>query len=124
MRRIALVALAVTMAGCSSLDSTSPRGSVEGTYSLMRLNGELLPYTFSNGLTLISDDLTLYRDGTYVDVSRYSTGNSLSSQGFFTNINGSLSFQPTPTGQPYQGSVSGTVLTEIVNGFTQTFERR
>jgi hypothetical protein len=97
---------------------------VEGTYSLTRLNGQLLPYTFSNGLTLISDDLTLYRDGTYMDVSRYSTGNSRTEQGYYTNNNGSLFFQPNSSGLTYQGSVSGTVLTEIVSGYTQTFERR
>ena len=73
MRRIVLVALAVIMAGCSSLDATSPSGSVDGTYSLTRINGQTLPYTFSNGLTLLSDDLTLFRDGTYTDVSRYTT---------------------------------------------------
>jgi hypothetical protein len=126
MRRIALAALAMsmtTMAGCSSLDATSPRGSVEGTYSLVRLNGQVLPYTFSSGLTLTSDDLTLYRDGTFMDVSRYSSGSTHTQQGYYTDTNGSLYFEPT-SGSPYQGSVSGTVLTEIVSGFTQTFERR
>ncbi|MEO8562435.1 MAG: hypothetical protein ABI601_10195 [bacterium] len=124
MRRIALVALAVLMVGCSSLDATSPFGSVDGTYSLTRLNGQTLPYTFSNGLTLLSDDLTLYRDGTYMDISRYSTGNSRTEQGYYTNNGGSLYFQPNSSGAAYQGSVSGTVLTEIVSGYTQTFERR
>ena len=125
MRRIALAALAIgmtTMAGCSS-DATSPSGSVEGTYSLIRLNGQTLPYSFSSGLTLTSDDLTLYRDGTFTDVSRYSSGNTHTQQGYYTDTNGSLYFEPS-SDAPYQGSVSGTVLTEIVNGYTQTFERR
>jgi hypothetical protein len=126
MRRFALAALALSMttiAGCSSLDATSPRGSVEGTYSLVRLNGQQLPYTFSSGLTLSSDDLTLYGDGTFTDVSRYTSGSTRTQQGYYTDTNGSLYFEPD-TGSPYQGSVSGTVLTEIVNGYTQTFERR
>lgn len=127
MRRIALAALALsmtTMAACSSLDATSPNGSIEGTYSLVRLNGQVLPYTFSSGLTLVSDDLTLYRDGTYADVSRYSTGSSRTEQGYYTNTNGSLYFEPNTSGSPYQGSISGNVLTEIISGYTQTFERR
>ncbi|HEV7993574.1 MAG TPA: hypothetical protein VGP25_17230, partial [Gemmatimonadaceae bacterium] len=113
------------MAGCSSLDATSPNGSVAGTYSLVRLNGQLLPYTFSTGVTLVSDEVTLYRDGTYVDVSRYASGSTSTQEGFFTNTSGSIYFDSDASGiAPYQGSVSGDVLTEIVNGYTQTFERR
>jgi hypothetical protein len=121
MRRLAMFALATTMAACS-LDSTGPNGSVAGTYTLRTINGSPLPYTFSGGLRLVSDDLTLYSDGTYEDVSRYDTGSNRVEQGYYTNYNGALTFE-SDLGAVYQGSVSGDVLTQIVNGYTQVFER-
>lgn len=127
MRRIALAALAMTMTamtGCSSLDSVGPNGSVAGTYSLVRLNGQSLPYTFSTGVTLVSDDLSLRSDGSYIDVSRYSSGNTITQEGFYEDTNGSIYFEPDANISPYQGSVSGDVMTVIANGYTQTFARR
>jgi hypothetical protein len=121
MRRLAMFALAATMAGCS-LDSTGPNGSVAGTYNLRTINGQSLPYTFSSGLRLTSDQLTLYRDGTYEDVSRYADGSSFVDDGDYTNYNGALTFYST-TGQVYQGSVSRDILTQVLNGYTQVFER-
>jgi hypothetical protein len=127
MRRIALAALGMTMSvmtGCSSLDSIGPNGSVAGTYTLVRLNGQLLPYTFSTGVTLVSDDLSLRSDGSYIDVSRYASGNTITQEGFYDNTNGSLYFEPDANIAPFQGSVNGDVLTVIANGYTQTFARR
>ena len=123
MRRIAMVALAMTMAGCS-MDATGPSGSVEGTYSLTRIGGSTLPYTFSNGVVLVSEDLTLYRDGTYQDMSRYGNGQQSVDQGYYTETNGALSFQSTSNNLSFAGSVSGNVLTDFVGGFTQTFQKR
>lgn len=123
MRRIVMAAFAITLAGCSTLDSLGPSGSVEGTYSLALLNGSRLPYTFSNGVTLVGDDLTLYRDGTYTDYSRYASGSSRTEDGYFSSTNGSLMFQPT-TGSAYQGSITGRVLTQIVGGYEQRFEKQ
>jgi hypothetical protein len=123
MRRIAMLALAMTMAGCS-VDSTSPNGSVSGTYDLRRINGDLLPYTFPGGATLFDDQLTLYRDGSYVDESRYDSGTSVSDEGYYTSYNGSVTFQSTRNNVTYQGSLSDDVLTVITNGYTQVFERR
>jgi hypothetical protein len=123
MRRLVLFALASTLAltACST-DSTGPNGSVAGTYSLQRINGQTLPYTFSSGLRLTSDQLTMNRDGTYEDVSRYSDGSSFVDDGDYTEYNGAITFYST-TGQTYQGSVSGDVLTQVLNGYTQVFQR-
>jgi hypothetical protein len=123
MRRIAIAALAITLAGCSTSDSLGPSGSVEGTYSLALLNGSRLPFTFSNGLTLVSDDLTLYPDGSYSDFSQYSTGATRTENGFYSENNGSLLFQPNAGGS-YQGSINGRVLTQIVGGYEQRFEKQ
>ena len=123
MRRIALAALAISLAGCSTLDSLGPSGSVEGTYSLALLNGSRLPYTFSSGVTLVSDDLTLDRDGSFTDYSRYANGSSRTEYGYYSSTNGSLVFQPN-SGGSYQGSISGRILTEIVGGYEQRFEKQ
>jgi len=124
MRRIAFFALTAASLSACSLDSVGPSGSVTGTYTLRRINGSTLPYTFTSGQRLISDDLTLYRDGTFIDVSRYETGETNTDEGFYTNDNGSLNFESSETGLVYQGSITDDVLTEVVNGFTQVFERQ
>ena len=123
MRRIAMAALAISLAGCSTLDSIGPSGSVEGNYSLVLINGSRLPYTFSNGLTLLSDDLTLYDDGTYSDYSRYAGSPSRTVEGYYTSRNGSLVFEPFDGGAPYQGSIVGRVLTQFAGGYEQRFEK-
>lgn len=121
MRRLAMFALAGTLAACS-VDSTGPNGSVSGNYSLRTINGQTLPYTFSSGLQLTSEQLTLYRDGTYEDVSRYSDGSSFVDDGDYDNYNGSITFYSS-TGQTYQGSLSGSRLTQFLNGYTQVYDR-
>jgi len=121
MRRLAMFALAGTLAACS-MDSTGPNGSVAGSYALRTINGQSLPYTFSGGLRLTSDDLTLLSNGTYQDVSRYSDGTSFVDDGDYSNNNGAITFYSS-SGQTYQGSVSGDVLTQILNNYTQVFER-
>ena len=124
MRRIVFFALLSASLTACATDSLGPTGSVAGTYSLRRINGATLPYSFSNGQVLVSDDLTLNSDGTFVDVSRYDSGTTTSDQGFYTNDNGALSFDSSETGLTYQGSVTNDVLTEVVNGFTQVFQRQ
>ena len=122
MRRLVMFALASTLAACS-LDSTGPNGSVAGNYSLRTINGQSLPYTFSGGLRLMSDDLTLMSDGTYQDVSRYDDGTSFVDEGDYESYNGAITFYSSTTGETYQGSVSGDVLTQLINSYTQVFER-
>ena len=121
MRRLVMLALAGTLAACST-DSTGPNGSVAGTYTLRTIDGQQLPYTFSSGLRLTSDQITLMTDGTYEDISRYSDGSSFVDEGDYTSYNGAVTFYST-TGQTYQGSISRDVLTQILNGYTQVFQR-
>ena len=122
MRRLVMFALASTLAACS-LDSTGPNGSVAGNYTLRTIDGQRLPYTFSGGLRLMSDELTLMSDGTYQDVSRYDDGTSFVDEGDYTSYNGAVTFYSSTTGETYQGSVSGDVLTQLINNYTQVFER-
>ena len=122
MRRLVMLALASTMLASCSADSTGPNGSVTGTYTLRTIDGQPLPYTFSGGLRLMSDELTLMSDGTYEDVSRYSDGTSFVDEGDYTNYNGAVTFYST-SGDTYQGSISRDVLTQVLNGYTQVFQR-
>jgi hypothetical protein len=126
MRRIAVLGLVVAIMACSN-DSTSPSGSVAGTYTLQTINGTALPYTFSspNGsVVLESDVLTLFSNGTYTDVPQYSPSQGSSTEnGTWSNNNGSITFDDQTDGIEYQGSVSGTVLTEFVSGFTEVYHK-
>lgn len=121
MRRIAMFALAGTLAACS-MDSTGPNGSVEASYTLRTINGQPLPYTFPSGRRLINDRLVLHRAGTYEDLSTWSDGSTTLDEGDYDNYNGSLTFYST-LGDQYQGSVTGDVLTQFLNGYTQRFDR-
>lgn len=122
MRNLAVLALALGLAACAT-DATAPSTSVEGSYSLQRINGTALPYTFSNGVQLVSDRLVLDTDGTFTDIARYGNGQSSTEVGYYTSLNGSITFNDQTSGITYQGSLSGTVLTQIVSGFTQTYQK-
>jgi hypothetical protein len=111
MRKIALLLSVIALAACNN-DSTSPNGSVVGSYSLRTINGTNLPYTFSDGSVLVSDQLTLNSNGTYVDIATFSNAGSNSEQGTWSVNNNLISFNDQTDGISYQGSVSGSVLTE------------
>ena len=121
MRRVVMLGLALSLMACG--DATAPSGSVNGTYSLRTINGFNLPYTFSTGATLVSDVLTLNADGSFFDVSQYSDGSTNTQSGFYSSINGSIQLSDQTNGATYQASLSGSVLTEIVPGFTEAFQK-
>ncbi len=65
--------MAATLAACNN-DVTAPSsGTIVGTYALRSVNGIPLPYTFSNGATLSQDVLTLNNDGSFQDISTFTT---------------------------------------------------
>jgi hypothetical protein len=120
---IAALAFAATAAACSGNDATSPTVSIVGTYTLKSINGSPLPYNFGNGVTLTSDQLTMRADGSYSEIGNYNDGSSTSEDGFYTNNNGSITFNDETDQVTYHGSLSGRVLTEITNGFTATYQK-
>ena len=122
MRKLGMLVLAVGLAACAN-DATAPSTSVEGSYTLKTVNGTTLPYTFSNGVQLVNEQLVLNTDGSFTDQSQYSNGQTSVDTGYWTNLNGSITFNDVTAGITYQGSLSGTVLTEIVAGYTQTFQK-
>ena len=131
MRKIALILAVFALAACNN-DSTSPNGSVVGSYSLRTINGSNLPYTFSNGDVLVSDQLTLNSNGTYVDIATFSNAGSNTEQGIWSINNNLISFvdESQIPNQDYNGSVSGSVLTEtfpdntaIGGSLTEVYQR-
>ena len=115
-----LVLCGATIVACSN-DSTSPSVSLVGSYSLRTINGNTLPYTFSNGSVLVSDRLTLNSDNSYVDIATFSNGSSSTEQGFWSSNNNVITFNDQTDNFQYTGSLSGSILTEIFqnqSGFT------
>lgn len=127
MRRIALFLAVIALAACN--DATSPNGSAAGTYTLRTVNGFNLPYTFSDGSVLISDQLVLDSDGSYVDQAHFSNRSDLVEQGFWSINNNLITFNDETDGINYTASVSSTVITETFNNgsgggsITEVFER-
>ena len=122
MRKLGMLVLALGLAACAN-DSTAPSTSVDGTYTLKTVNGTTLPYTFSNGLQLVSEQVVLTTDGSFTDRSQYSNGQTSIDSGYWTNLNGAITFQDITAGITYSGSLSGTVLTALPSGFTETFQK-
>ena len=122
MRKFGALVLALGLAACAN-DSTAPSTSVDGSYNLKSVNGTTLPYTFGNGLQLVNEQLVLNTDGSFTDASQYSNGQTSVDSGYWTNLNGSITFNDVTAGFTYQGSLSGTVLTDLVSGYTQTFQK-
>ena len=110
MRRIALFLAAIALAACN--DATSPNGSASGTYTLRTVNGSTLPYTFSDGSVLLSDQLVINSDGSYIDQAHFSNRSDLVEQGFWSINNNLITFNDQTDNFQYQGSLSGSVLTE------------
>ncbi len=132
---VAAVALAA-VAACS--DTTSPSGSVNGRYVLRTVNGSNLPFfvgtdqATGDQIDIVADTLWLNGGGTYNETFYYqysgSSGVSVQPQyetGTWSSNNGSLNFfDQTDGGVQYQGSVSGTTLTEIASGYTQVYQKQ
>jgi hypothetical protein len=112
MRKFVFLAAGlVALAACNN-DSTSPNGSVTGTYSLQTVNGSSLPFTFSDGSVLVSDRLSLNSNGTYVDIATFSNSTTSTEQGLWSINNNLITFNDQTDGLQYTGSLSGSVLTE------------
>ena len=132
---IAAAALAA-VAACS--DSTAPSGSVTGRYVLHTVNGSNLPFslgydqTTGDQVDIVADTLWLNGSGNYNETFYYqytgSNGVSVQPQnevGTWSATNGSITFyDQTDGGVQYQGSVSGTTLTEIAQGYTQVYAKQ
>lgn len=127
-----LIGLFLVLAACGG-DSSGPSNRVDGTWQLQSINGSL-PYSETNGATtttVTGSVLTIAANGTYNEIVAYretsgttTTTATFTELGTWTATNGSITFSIAGNGGQYQGSVSGTTLTEIVGGFTQVYRRQ
>lgn len=126
MRYFAIALLAIGMAACTN-DSTSPNGSVRGTYNLRTISGSNLPIQLNNGCFLESDQMIIANDGTYEedyvcsdptfdqqDFGQYSVNNNTIQ--FFSQSNLGIG--------DFTGSVSGNVLTIISGSDSWVYARQ
>jgi len=130
---VAMIAVAATLAACDR-GATSPKGAVDATYDLKSINGASLPFTKTLGtatLRITSDVLVLRGDGTYEDQTTYEipSGRRLQSsttieRGKYSISDNQISFTDQTNGGSYGGTLSGTTLTQSVNGLTPVYEKR
>ena len=114
MRYFAIALLAIGMAACTN-DSTSPNGSVRGTYDLRTVNGSNVPILVSGGCTLTADQLIISSDGSYQEDFVYSDCAETFDSGTYSVTNNVVDFF-SDFGSTFTGSVSGNVLTiEVPN---------
>jgi hypothetical protein len=123
MRRITMGLLVLAVAACTVTDSTSPTVSIAGTYTLRTINGDALPYSFTSSLALTSDVLMMTADGAYTDIATYNNGTTTTERGTYSNNNGAITFNDQTDSVVYQGSLSGSVLTEISGSYTEVFQK-
>lgn len=121
--------------GCGVTDSTSPNGSILGTWDLRSINGTMLPFIVSSGTTTTtfsSSVLTISEDGTYSEVTtrtdedfNSSGTRTITEMGTWTAVNGFITFtDQTDGGLQYTGSVTGNTLTENYLDLTPVYSRR
>jgi hypothetical protein len=125
MRRLFLIVLAATLAACSTTDSVSTAGAIGGAFQLKTVNGSNLPFTFSTGESVVSDVLTLYLDGTYIDVAQLSDGNTVPETGTYTNNNNVITFAPNGATSTYSGAYSDgtTIKITFSDGTVEVYQR-
>ena len=127
LRPLGFAAFTLALVSCGSSDPTAPGVSLTGTYTLQTVNGSTLPYTTQNGALLVGDQLTINGDGSYFDVAQYAAPNggtvSQTESGTYANNNGAIVFYDQTDNITYQGSLSGSVLTEVVAGLTEAYRK-
>jgi hypothetical protein len=127
VKTLPIALLAFSLAACSDNNNstTLPLQTVPGDYVLRTINGSSLPFTFSDGVTLNSDVLSLFDNGTFSESMQLADGRVIVDTGTYTVNNSSLTITDETAGFTYAASISGTVLTAIFpNGLTEVFHKR
>ncbi|MGH7618811.1 MAG: hypothetical protein ACREPM_16445 [Gemmatimonadaceae bacterium] len=126
MKKLAIALLAISLAACSDNNNVvTPLQTVPGDYVLKTINGTALPVTFSDGVTLNTDVLTLFDDGTSSETMQLADGRVFVDQGVYTVNNNSLTFTDETAGFSYSGSLVGATLTAVFpDGTTEVFLKR
>lgn len=132
MRKILTALAALLVIACG--DSTGPDTSHVGTYTLLSVDGEALPVSFTDGfatIVLTSGHVTLNADGTFADVLSYTVTEGTDSysdtetySGTYTRSGSNITFNVTsPDPDTYRMTLSGTTLTQTDGGATLVYRK-
>lgn len=131
-RPLIALALAVAIAGCgSSIDGIGGTGlgDITGTYTLRRVDGTLLPYTFpveSDSVVVDMATFTLNHDGTYSVLATGSVGTQrgtvFADDGEYSLSQSTLTFTSNMVGElPYSANATpGTFTVSIPGAFVHS----
>jgi hypothetical protein len=134
---VLLLALLLPLAACSGDDGTEPtEDGVEGTYALLTVNGNTLPFllqeTTAQKVELISGSIVLRANGTFDDVLNYRitpTGGAAAAEvdlitGTFLKSASILMFSPSEgQGGGYEVSIVTGGLSTRINTFTLIYQK-
>ena len=131
---IALGALAMSSVACSDIVGGYGGNSITGSYDLRTFNGSTLPtIAFNDGFEqrdILEETFNIYSDGTYTDdyTPRISNQSGQRTQTFrdtgtYQQNNTALAFRDSATGDVFNGSVTGNVLTVTYLGDVYVYQR-
>ena len=124
---MSIALLAIGLAACSDNNNAVaiPLQTIPGDYVLQTLNGSPLPFTFSDGVTLNSDVLSLADGGTFSETMKLADGRTFVDTGVWTSSGNSLTITDETAGFTYSATLSGTVLNAVFpNGLTEVFHKK
>ena len=131
---IALGALAMSSVACSDIVGGYGGSSIEGSYELRTFNGFTLPTIASSNAfeqrDILEETFTIYSDGTYTDDYTLRISNQSGQRtetfrdtGTYQQNNTALVFRDSATGDQFNGSVTGNVLTVTYLGDVYVYQR-
>ena len=133
LRLILLSAVTIVTASCS--DVFSPNSRVTGRWYIETYNGQPLPALFdASGFTiveLVSDEMYISSNGRYTDSYTFrvegSSGDvrylSYRDDGYWDQVNSTITFTDSRTGEVASGSIAGGRLTLLLNGDAYVYRR-
>jgi len=124
---MSIALLAIGLAACSDNNNAVaiPLQTIPGDYVLQTLNGSPLPFTFSDGVTLTSDVLSLADGGTFSETMKVADGRTFVDTGVWTSSGSTLTITDETAGFTYTATLSGTVLkATFPNGLIEVFHKK
>src|ERR1041384_572075 len=116
-RRLAIVALAIGLAACSSSSENSVEPiTLPGTYTVQSINGLSLPFTWPDGLVLNSMTVVLNNDGTYVSTPVYAGLTIPADHGTWVVTDGAAVFTDSKSGTVWHGTIDGVLASAVAGG--------
>jgi lipocalin-like protein len=124
MRRFAIAALALLLTGCLN-EPTAPSTSVlAGTWNITSVNNQPLPFTFSNGTTLTSGQMTLQANGAYQSLEHYSNGVDYTEDGAYTIYGTDLLFADAISGLQYGAHWDAQSITKSAGSYSIAYRKQ